>query len=515
VSELGALFYADWRTLINDVRRGVRSPRRVTLWTLYGIIIAGILVSRALYRTSSVNRGASSDIARADYLVCALLGALALALAFGFGRVGIFRTRAEARFIVASRIPAPVAIAYLQARGSLGGALRVLSSLLYVGSIFGPRHVKPLAAVADLVLVIALVAAAAAIAAPRWLASRSWAIACTIVGIPLAFAATVPALRDLTRAFPSSSTAAEIRRVLPRLHPGHVLLAPDPLWILAALAVMTAAIVVLAVVGRDAYPELYALSMAGIDRAESLATRLENQKKAAVARPPVAVRLPAPPGVMVIVWKSVVEFRRGHRRISSVALGAAIWAALGFALARFTADDVARLWATLSVVAFLLLLTSVAATAALANEVRRPLFWLSKATLFERLAALLAAAIWRVIVTFEFIAVGFVAGGGVPLGALVIAIVMPAFVAVLTSSGFAVYALVPNTADGAGPGSAMRFIVSLVLVVPVAAIGAVIGVFFGALPSLAAMTLLMLAQAFTLVGVATWRIDGRIDRLGA
>ena len=512
MNELGALFYADWRTFINDFRRVRRSPGRIAIWAFYALSLALYFVSRALYHNVPSGRGASSDIARADYLACALLGAIALSLAFGTGPIGIFRTRAEARFIVGSRIRAPVSIVYLQARQSLGRALRYVSSVLYFGFLLGPRHLEPLGVLTDFALVVALLAAAAAINVPRRLASRPWAIACMIAGIPLALAATAPALRDGLLVFPSSSHIVEIRRILPHLHPGTMLLAPNPLWLIAALALTATAIAVLASAGRDAYPELFALSLAGIDRSEALAMRL-GRAKAVVAPRPVVVRLPAPPGVLVIVWKSIVEFRRSHRTIRTVALGAAIWLALGFALARFTGDDIARLAAALSAAGLFLFIASIAATAALATEVRRPLFWLSTATLFERMLALLAARIWRVTLTFELITAGFVAGGGVPAGALATGIVLPAFAVLMTSIGFAAYALVPNASDERGPGSGLRLAVAFVLLIPVFAIGGIAGVFFGALPSFAAMTLFMLAEAFTLVGAATWQIDGRIDRL--
>ncbi len=515
MNDLGTLLYADWRTLINDVRRALRSPGRIVLWTFYGLSIVFFFVSRALYRNVRGGSGAFSDTARADYLVCALIGAIALALAFGNGRIGIFRSRAEARFIVGSRMPAAVAIVYLQARESLGRALRFLSSLVYLGFILGPRHLAPFAVLADFALIIALLAAAGAINAPRRLASQSWAIVCTIVGIPLALAAIAPALRDSLLVFPLSANIVEIRRILPQLHPGNVLLVPSPLPIVAALALAATAIAVLAAAGRDAYPELYALSLAGIDRTEVLATRF-GRRKVAVEPAAVVARLPAPPGVMIIVWKSIVEFRRTYATIRAVVIGAAIWVALGFGLARFGAGDISRFWATLFVVAFgLLFFWSVSATTALATEVRRPLFWLSTATLFERLMALCAARIWRATFTFELVTAGFLAGGGAPLGALALGVVMPAFVALMTSIGFAAFALMPNASDERGPGSGLRVIVAFFLLIPVGAIGGVVGAFFGALPSFAAMTVFMLAEAFTLVGAATWRIDGRIDRLGA
>lgn len=519
MSHVRALCYADWRAALNDARRVIRSPGRLAVWILYAASLGFFLSSRvAGSRHTGSNQNAALATATADYFVCVLLVSLVFAFATGRGATGIFRSRVEARFIIGSPIGAPLAIAYLQARETLAQSMRFLFSLVYLLFFFGPRELGPFAMLLDIALVLGVYAAAAAVVVPRRLLGAAAGLACGIAGIPLGLLALAPALRDAVQQVPMPAELADcILAVIPAWHPGRVLLEPNLGWLLAAVALAACAIGILAAAGRDAYPELYALSIARIELRERRRIRsIQPESSARAMRPLALVRL-VPRGVLVFVWKSVVEFGRGRRRDAMLG-GAALWCLAGFALARLAAaEGDAVFWTLASVAANLLLFGfGVGATTALAGELRRPLFWLARAAMFERLCALALAQVWRPIVSLELIAAGVAAGGGSAAQLLVCALGLPTLVALLAGVGFAAAALFPSPADARGPIAALRFGVAALLLVPPLIVFAVGAAAFGMpVAALVVAALLALVEAGSLVGIAAWRIDGHIDRLPA
>jgi hypothetical protein len=340
MSEIRALAYADWRTFVNDLKSAWRSRGRLVVWLLYGVGTIGFILSRTLpvgrygYGHSG---GAHADLLRADFFICAQVALFAFSLAFGSGRIGLFRTLAEARFVVGSAVRAPVAIAYLQARDSLASALRSLSQVVFIGFAAAPRHLAPFVTIADILFFGAMFGATRTVLLARNLAPRPWPAICLAAGIPLGLVAMEPAVRDVAGWLaPYQPLAARTRDVLPAFHPGIALLAPTPLFLIVPLAILAATIALVARGGRDAYPELYALSLARIDNAAYLAERRNRKGDAKPGRRAIAVALPAPSGSLVILWKSVVEFRRAHPTLWTLLFGAAIWIAVGFAFARLS-----------------------------------------------------------------------------------------------------------------------------------------------------------------------------------
>ncbi len=524
MNQLGALAYADWRAFVNDVRSVRRSPGRIALWIGYAVLLGLITFGRVLAGSHRGPPAGNDDVVRADYFVAALGVMLALSVATGQGAVGIFRSRVEGRFVIGSPVAAPPAIAYLAARAALAQAIRFIISVVYFVVYFGLRHIGPLTAFADVLLVCAVVAAAAAIVVPRRLASGMTAAACVVVGVLLGLVAVAPALRDAVIAMPEPMLplirAATVVKTLPAWHPGYILLVWNPLWLCAVLALAAVAIGVLAAAGRDAYPELYALSIARIERAERWRDRRGARLSAtsvgaaaARAASPTPFVVPAPRGVLVFVWKSIVEVGR-RVRPAYLAGVAVLLCAVGFGCARFAADEPSLFATLISIMINSLLILGIGEVGTIASEVRRPLFWLARAALFERLCALALALIWRTIVTLELIAAGFAVGGGRLDEILMLAVGLPALVALLAGVGFAMFALFPSAADRRGPGTVLRFLVSVVLLVPPIVLYTVMLTVLDA-PSaaLAAAVLLALFEAGGLIGVAAWRLDGHVDRL--
>jgi hypothetical protein len=511
MTELRALFYADRCAFVNDLKSAWRSRGRLVLWLVYGFGIVAFVWSRTLPLGRHGHVDAHADLVRADYFICAQVLLFAVSLAFGSGRIGLFRTLAEARFVIGSTVRAPVAIAYLQARDSLTSALRSLSQVAFIGFGAAPRHLTPFVAVAGIVFFGAMFGATRTVLLARNLAPRPWPAICIAAGVPLALAAIEPAVRDLAGWLsPFQPLAARVVDVLPAVHPGTILLAPTPLGLVVPLGILAATIAFVARGGRDAYPELYALSLARIDNAAYLAER-RNRKRDGVSRKTVAVALPAPSGSLVIVWKSVVEFRRAHPTLWSFLLGAAVWIAAGYAFARVSAalEPLAVVSSSATVTVFVM---STFGPIGLAAELRRPLFWVCGISLFERLGALVVARNWRLIFSLELVSAGLVAGGAGPVYVLLSAVVFPALVVFMGCVALAVYALVPSVNPRGGASVPLRLFGSFALLTPVIATAA-FGTIVGTPLDVSLVVALLFSEAVALTGFAAWRIGGRIDRL--
>ncbi len=284
----------------------------------------------------------------------------------------------------------------------------------------------------------------------------------------------------------------------------------------AAIAVLLVATAMLftyvARAARDAYPELYELSMKRFARTERLRSRPFGWAMRTPQAPPT-VRVEstvrgAPGGVAIFIWRAWTEYRRTNSvRSTSIETALALFG--GYAIALLVrANSPETLIAFASPLVNIVFILAVMRAASLATELRRPLFWLSDATLFERLCALGFAQGWRLIGWCVLAGIGLAAGrGGVPLvvAALVIG---PCTILLAGAIGYASYALLPNDIDQRGPLLFVRLLLGYVLILPPLAAGLVFGIFEHtvtvALLVAGAATLL---EAAVLAGFAAWRLD--------
>ena len=511
-----ALPYADWCTARNDARRIVTSPGRIMLWAVYASALGFFTLSR-FTRGHAAHAFAPRAAVNADYAVCALIATLVFSLATGREANGIFRSRAEARLLSVRRLHRRWRFAYLAARESLGQAGRFLFSLLYLIVVLAPYALSAVAALTDVAIVLGVITAWAAMGVPRRLLPAWAGRICACAGMPLGLLAIAPAVRDAVIAIHAPARLADpVLAFVPAWHPGSVLLEPNLLWCAGALALAAAAIGLMAVAGRDAYPELYALSLARIERRENLlrrrASRAGSAKPAPLTRITRASRRPRLwSGVLALVWKSGVEFRAiVHPAASAGAIGLSALAGVTLALsARAGGRDFGLVFVT----AINLLIVTGYITPAIGGELRRPLFWLSGATLFERLSALVLAYSWRRLAIVEAAAAGFALAGGSPLHALELACGVPTVVILVTAAGVAAFALFPSPSDQRGPAALLRLVVCGLLLLPPAVAGGIIAALGAPRTALIAASLLALVEAGALVGAAAWRLDGRTDRL--
>jgi hypothetical protein len=171
VTTLRALFYADVRSFVNQLREIRRSPARALLWLVFGVLIAAMISLRVMRASRGAVTIAGHDVGdfRTDAIACFSLLLLGIVVAAGNRYAGLFAHPAEARFIIGSPATPFIATLYVQARQILAGSARQAFGLLYAALIYLPEALPAAALVRDIVLILVAFIAIAAVPLARQL----------------------------------------------------------------------------------------------------------------------------------------------------------------------------------------------------------------------------------------------------------------------------------------------------------------------------------------------------------
>ncbi|HWT07384.1 MAG TPA: putative ABC exporter domain-containing protein [Xanthomonadales bacterium] len=518
------LSYGDRRALVNTLRTLRRRPGRAVMWALYALAIAVFAVFKTgpwTHRRGGVPPPFAFEIW--DLWVCGLAIAFGVVLATGTARwLGVFSSRAEALLLMrADAAPVTVA-AYLQLR-AVGTALaQGLARFAYVIVFALPSGATLPALVAQVAFFAAAGAAVVSVALPRALARGAARTALVVAGWTIAAAAALPLVADALRLARFAGSAALLRRV-PAVHPGallHALGTGDLRALAVPLAIAACATIAFALAARDAYPELYTLSLANLDWRERVRSRRGARRAAAAVTPQAkdvrsTTRTPLR-GALAFVWADAVMFgRRVSPPIAALvsALALAAGAALG-ALAR--TDNADKVFGVLlGVVPFMYITVASTTGIRLAPTLRMPLFWLGDVPLAARLAAWAFGGFWRDAVLVALAVIGYVAMAREARIPLAIFVTTLGLLALTRTIGLAVFALLPNSLDQRGPGVLLRVWLTFALLVP-PAVAATVAALASHAPFAAgavAATLSALAESALLLAFAGWRLAGRVDNL--
>jgi hypothetical protein len=527
VNALAALSYADRRALINAVRALPKRPGRLTLWTLYALAIAGFGVVKLLPHTRSATPSGAFTAVIGDLWVCGMAVVFGIALATGSARwLGAFSSRAEALLITRAHAQPLAVAAYLQVR-AVGVALaRGFARFAYLIVIGIPSASSPGALFAQLFFFAAAGAAIASVTLPRALARGVARPVLVVAGGAIALAAAVPLILDLLRALQLPQTATLLARA-PVAHPGGVLdslSAGDLRPVAIPLALAACATAAFVIAARDAYPELFEISVANLEfrTARTRQTAAPDEKPAArrrfgrlrsrAVRSTAGTRLR---GAAAFVWIDSLMF---SRRISPLISGivAALALAAGAAFALF-ANQNPELAFGIVIGALPGLTIAVASTTGvrLAPALRMPLFWLGSVPLAARLGAWTLGAFWRDAVFVALVVAGYVTVSGDVYGATVLFIGVIGLLGLTRAVGLAVFALLPNQLDQRGPAVMLRTFVSFALIAPAGIFGTLAALLLK-LPFTAAVVAgaaFALVEGTLLIAFAASRLAGRVDRL--
>jgi len=525
VNALLTLSYGDRHALVNALRELRRRPARAAIWLLYIIAIAGFAVLKTSPRSM---RSAGAHPPWADLLNDVIVGGLTAAfgvvLATGPERwLGFFSSRAEALFLMRSTASPALVATYLQIRAILSTLAGGLSRLAYLFILGVPAGTTVHALALQLAFFGAAAAAISSVALPRALARGPTRVAMIVLGATIGLVAALPLVADAFRLLGPGEVPGALRG-LP--HPGAVLTAlsnGDLRAIVPPLLVAAVATAAFALAARDAYPELYTISLANLDFRERLRSRRSRSADAPALAPRESAGIRSARrswwrGSLAFIWIDTLMF---SRRVSPVrtALVASLALAAGVALALFSRRS-PELFFGIVIGTFPGLCVAVTSTVGvrLAPALRLPLFWLGDASLAPRLAAWTFGGFWRDAVLVVLVVVGYLSLAHDPRAPAIAFVGALGFLALTRTVGVAVFALLPNALDQRGPAVLLRTLLSFALLTPPVVAGVITSVAFPTpLPFAGTVvgTAFALAEAAGLVAYAGWRLTGHVDRLGS
>ena len=503
---MGALAYLEWSYARHHLLAIWRSPLRLALWVPYALLIGFFIYSRLLghhapYVSFVVAKPLATTIGG---LYLAVLGAT-VGFAAG-GRVALFRSSAEAiLFSNAGLRPLTIAI-WLQFRKLATSWTRWLGGFVYLFAIAAPHDPRPLSVVRALVAAALALAVQMTIELPVFLLARNgWREPLRYGGWTLAAVGAVFAAAGIF-----GSRVSQPLLAFAHVDPGAAvsLLLRGSTFATVGLAVLVACLIAsIVVLGDDAMPELYAASQNTLG---SQRRRAKHARQRFVAtKSGDAARIPA--GALALLWKDWVGFRRGRGIFRLWLVGCTAWAFCGAAVAFGALEwsDPSPLYTLAATTAVLVLIFApYGASVGLANDLSKPIFWLSRSSLQERLAAWTFGRAWRGGVSLGLAPlVAGIASGDAQLAIISVPVTLTMYWS-LQALGVGLYAIFPNPIDARGPVMMLRLLCTIAYVLPaciVATLCALVG--SGAYAAALAFVLVMGIEGWLVVQFSSFRFN--------
>ena len=524
------LFYLELRGWVNRLRAIAKDPKRLVPWIIFLAWLGVTQIGQIAFLVGGRGSPRTATIITREFGPLLLSGTpgfylVLIGISVGASRSAPadFSSPADARFLAGSPLPQRTVVLWLQLR-------KLLNPRLVLGFVMG-TVILALYAVPPgtaLVLQLALFAAFMSVLGlhlPLFLARRKltvvpWnVIAWALVVAGLAVGAIAVASAAGLGGFPSSWSKAA------SFPPGTLVRAAitGDLRALAALIVLAAASIALTVfVAGDSYPELWEASSRRFNVMRVMRRGIFSTREARQAlregtlepgtkraRNVVSVKgTNVPGGAWTLIWKEWIALRRRRGglglQVGLLVVALVAGAVVGIAFASGPRGASVLIGA----IAFPAFIVSAYFRVSLATDLRNPLWWLSRASLGQRLAT------WALAGMLPYF---MVIGVGVSAALLVSTpiVVVPVLVAVFTLMwtmrmiGLAVYAVMPSSLDMLGPGVAIRVFAVYLLSAPVIAGGLAPGLVFHSLTiGIATATVVALVESFGLLMFATYRIQG-------
>ncbi|MDQ2663042.1 MAG: hypothetical protein M3Y18_03275 [Candidatus Eremiobacteraeota bacterium] len=516
-SDFGALAYLQCRQAVNFVKKTLRAPGRVVLY-LFGVAyFVGLLFFRTRYpKMSGAYHGIPDPYATAAFFgVVAFLAVTCLIAAAG--RVGPFSGPADARFIIGSKLRERNVILWLQLRTSWFLLGRFLIMALIYSVVF--PQVGTVSGMTLTIMGIAALSSTCAMPILRAQVQGFGKALTAVLSVILygSFAAGLCAVASLLLPAAGHLSGGVVHLGLGRIITG---LLSGNAEMLTVLYVLVVAGIALSFFGStDLYPELYASSLKTVAwraarRRNPFGTPFQSNAQRSQASPQrIASGTTNAAGAWTTVWKDWVVFRRSRAALVVFGLsllGAIVAGVVAGAAARISSDAIAPSIGIASSLGFVIVIfLTLGASISLAEDVRKPIWWLSTATLRQRLYVWLGASSWR---TAACVSAGLIAWAAV-LHSVAFALLgtVAAVCAVLfvRCIGLALYAIFPSKLDQRGPVAMIRLLLVYVLLAPVAATATVTGIFArSGLAGGAAGIAVLIFEGFFLAEFAVRRVAG-------
>lgn len=509
-----ALLFLEYRYARHQLAAIVKSPLRLAIWFPYAIAIGYFAISRfaghGIVRHDG--RGLSDafhmDAHNATTIGGIYLGLLGITLASAaFGRATTFRFSNEAMMLANVGIsPMTIAI-WLQFRKLAASAIRYIGSLTYLFLVFAPKSIGLEAAIRAFAASLLAIVVQMSAELPMFLIARDRSRTALAIGCGLL------SLVGFSYAALGIFGGARFEPIVGRIgfDPGFVtraVLDGNLVAIAGLIAILGIFALTVRVFGNDALPELYAASQHGPlslrrRRVTTPSVRFSHRPQVSVTRVPV--------GALTMIWKDWLGFKRGRGVIALWLGGAVFWALCGVG-AGFIArvyDDTTTVFTLVGATAIIIFIGApLAASVRIADDLGKPLFWLSRAPLRSRIAAWTIARSWRgaIAISLGPIAAGvFLHDYALALGAL--PLVAVAFWG-LQSLGIGLYALFPNPIDARGPMMLLRTFIMLAFITPAILAGVTVGVLTASIPlAIASATIVFALEGWVTIELASMRFS--------
>lgn len=487
MSDLAPLLYLETRMAVNKIRRVLHQPARLLFWLLF-VGWFGLFISTRIFRHGQY----SMPIPEGALMIYAFVPAVYLVVLGVQIRAGCtrrpasFAYPADAHFLFGSRLPHTLVVFWLQLREAAFSGSRLFFVLFFLSWNFATSAYGLLLATAAL---LAAYAIGFGIRLPVFLTQRRWPqVPLAYFGIALVAGGIAAILYPVALAFATNNMSVRFVAL-------HTPVFPPGLWIVRALAgnlVSLWALVTLAVgvvvtgsiMASDAYPEiweasshLYAVrSMAASGRGLWNRDAWRKLRESDPNNPaPIRERVSsvsgegAPVGALAVLWKEWLALRRlpGGLRwpviwfVGTCAVGVVVGIWL-----RESDVPVFVFLGPLVAIANIIVVFGSQSTISLSGELRKPIWWLSRSELRNRLIAWVMGSMLRIAPPV----IGGLTLAGIAMHSWIIAVAAaPLIVATLflvQGIGLAAYVVLPSRNDMRGPGPMLRILVTYVLLGP-------------------------------------------------
>ena len=514
ISDIGALFYLEYRQFVNRIRRTLHEPGRALVYLLaIGYFIAITATRSRGYRVMPTQVAPEPYASALMFTYVALLGVMAYGAASGI--VGSFSSASDARFLTGSAISERLVVVWLQLRRSRNSIARMLFTVVVYALVFSSSGTVLGISLATLGGTLA----ATGIAVPM-LKLRSIAGARPAQGLAgvLAVLGIAPMIVLLASVVNPTRASALIESIgagyaFNRLFNG------DPLALAALYAFGAATIAVAYVAGTNIYPDLYAASMRVLEfrekqkRGAGAVFTMERTFEKRAVKWPGRRLFDRMAGPWTIAWKEWIAFERSPSMQRTFWLGAGgstLFGAIFGAASDSNNGAIESLSLAGTIANMIVIFIAMGSAVALATDLQKPLWWIGRDSLWMRLFAWMVGTSWRMalcicagVVAWSFaIRLPQLALAGVPI--------VLAGVLYLKAVGLALYALFPSTIDQRGPLAMIRVLLTYLLAAPPAVAGIVTGVLSHMTPvGVAACVAVGAVETLALTSFAAARIAGR------
>lgn len=512
MNAFSALAYLEFQQLRHFASGIFKKPGRAIFWSVW----LALMIGSQLLAGSSYRRG----LTHAPEPLANIIAFFAIAV-FGVsvllqGRSSFvaFTSQADARFLVASHISPRIVGIWLQLRRIAYELARgMVLIILYI--FLWNRHHRSGGVVLTAVCYLALISTLAipVLSICRRLTSRPLTILCSIL---IGFSLSAAAVLGLPYSGHATNFSQRAAHWLIHLGFGRVLnrmLEANAAYLTIGYALVVAMCAVAYFCTADLFPELYEVSMNALQRMHSMRRGLFSSGNRPIKPGTQAVKsqTEAPArifnGAATIFWKEWIYFKRGSEWRFTLIMWGFIWILCGTAPFVLSRDHDVIYIVGVNVLNVLVLYVAMSSVT-LADDLRKPVWWLSKGGLAQRLWAWLCAGSWRLAAGLALGVASAGIMGHIPWLGIIALPAAVLFALYVKTIGLATYALFPSKVDARGPIAGVRILLSYLALLP-PALGAVAGVPFHSVSLGVAVALVLLCvEMFALVAFATWRIGG-------